>query len=210
MTELPQTPNLEGKTVAVVGPAVPLYDQCAEVEACDFIIRCNYRWNGYEQLEGYGERTDAAFYSCAGSRAARDNPSAWENLPYVILKQAGVHLSHPRVIQTKNPFDLANQVPILLHWLEGLKPAEIHVFGADFYTSGYTGSTVDAYLPDYNPVQYWKDIQTHDQSLQHKWIKAFQERTGLIKGDSRMVELLSISTEEVVARLNEAWKEYRG
>jgi hypothetical protein len=202
--------NLKDKSVAVVGPAVPLLDQSAEVEACDVIIRCNYRWNGHERLYGYGERTEGAFYNGLASKSVSHDEAVLSELDFVLLKDNAVEVPHAMTVRTARPFDLANQVPIILHWLESFEPAEIHVFGSDFYTSGYEGSTHYEYLPDYDPQQYWKDLQTHNQAAQHSWVKAFQERTGLIKGDSRMMELLSLTTEEVIARLNEAWREYSG
>jgi hypothetical protein len=96
----------------------------------------------------------------------------------------------------------------ILNDIEQFNPSAVWIFGADFYSSGFEDSTQATYRTDATLEQTWKDLNTHDQRAQHEWMKAFQERTGLVKGDSRMVELLSISTEEVIARLNEAWGEH--
>jgi len=186
--------SLTGKSVALVGPAPSLGDQSAQVESCDIIIRCNYRWNGNDILDGYGERTDAAFYSIAGSKSVIEFPSILDGLPWVILKDGAPDFAHPNIVRAMDPFPMANQLPILLNFVEPFEPSEIHIFGADFYTSGYERATQVSYLSGYDPSQYWKDLQLHDQSVQHVWMKTFQERTGLVKGDSRMVDLLSYST----------------
>ena len=199
--------NLRGKSVAIVGPAESIGDQSAQVEACDFVIRCNHRWNGHDELTGYGSRVDAAFYSVAGSRAVKSNEPLLGSIPYIILKQGAENVNHPRVSRAPEPFKMANQVPIILNWLQDFHPSEVHIFGADFYTSGYEGSTQEAYLPGYDSHQYWLDINKHDQRLQHEWMRAFQDRTSLIKGDSRLLKLLSLSTDEFMARLNDAWRE---
>jgi hypothetical protein len=202
--------NLKGKSVALVGPAKAVGDQSAEVQACDFIIRCNYRWNGHDPLAGYGERTDAAFYNIKGSKSVRNFPSLFQDIPWIILKRAAHPLEHPQIVQTKEPFEHANQIPILLNWLEPFEPSGVYVFGADFYTSGFHDSAQTEYRPDREFGEYWKAIRFHDQGKQHSWMSEFQDRTRLIKGDSRMVELLSLTTEEVIARLHEAWREYSG
>lgn len=199
--------NLKGKSVALVGPAKPVGDQSAEVEACDFIIRCDYRWNGHNPLVGYGERIDAAFYSLMGAKEANNHPEFWQDIPWVLLKHGSVPMNHPRTINLLPPIHSANQMPYLAKWLETMGPREIHIFGADFYTSGPEGFQQKGYTPEGQTLnQSWSSIKEHNQALNHQWMREFQDRTRLIKGDSRMVELLSLTTEEVVARLNEAWR----
>ena len=198
---------IEGKSIAIVGPAVSVGDQSEQVEACDTVIRCNYRWNGAEAPTGYGERLDVAFYSIFAAQNLLQNQTLLDSLPCVVLKHGSPQVPHPNARHAVlDPFDHANQVPIILNDIEQFNPSAVWIFGADFYSSGFEDSTQATYRTDATLEQTWKDLNTHDQRAQHEWMKAFQDRTGLVKGDSRMVELLSISTDELMTRLNNAWE----
>ena len=202
---------IEGKTVALVGPAYSVGDQGAEVEACDTVIRCNYRWNAGEPVTGYGERLDVAFYSIFGAHSLLKNETLLNSVPCVVLKYGAPPVPHRNARHaSRDPFSHANQIPIILNDIEQFNPAGVWVFGADFYTSGPEASTQENYRTDATLEQTWKDLNTHNQRAQHEWMKAFQERTGLIKGDSRIVELLSISTDEMMTRLRDAWRSVSG
>jgi hypothetical protein len=203
-------PNLTGKTVAIVGPAEAVGDQSAEVEACDYIIRTNHRWRNFEALTGFGGRTDAVFLSVMGAEAVKNQMNVLSGIDWVIQKHGGPDIQFPRVVKADNPFSLANQVPILLNFLEPYNPAAVWVFGADFYTGGPDTFQQPQYRNPISLEEHWSNLNKHDQGVNHQWVKAFQDRTGLIQGDSRMVELLSLTTEEVLARLFDAWRTVHG
>ena len=201
---------ITGKTVAIVGPAESVGDQSAEVEACDTIIRCNYKWNGNEPLENYGERVDIGFYNIAGARRIGKRTELLESLPYILLKPRAPIPPHPNVSYTKKePFERANQVQIILNEIEEYEPAGVWIFGSDFYTSGPEGYYQESYKA-LDLVDQLKSIKFHDQSKQHRWLKNFHERTGLIKGDERMLGLLSLSTDEIKVKVHKAWKDVKG
>jgi hypothetical protein len=212
MTSRIEFPDLiAGKRVAIVGPAESIGDQGAEVEACDTVIRIKHRWRGGEPVQGYGTRIDVGFYNIAASRNLTENQTLLDSLSCIVLKHGHVPVSHPNLhTATQDPFPHANQVPILVNHLEQFEPAGIFIFGADFFTGGPESFSPPQYRACDTLEKQWESINTHNQGRNHAWLKAFQERTGLIRGDSRMVELLSLSTEEVVALVNEAWRKYSG
>lgn len=198
---------ITGKTIAIVGPAKSVCDQSAEVEACDTIIRCNYKWNGNEHVKNYGERIEIGFYNIAGARRILEKDELLEPIPYILLKERAPEPKHPHVSYAKKePFPRANQVQIILNEIEQYEPAGVWIFGSDFYLSGPEGYYQDSYK-QMGLIDQWKSIKFHDQPIQQRWLKSFQERTGLIKGDERMVELLSLTTDEVKTQLHDAWKE---
>ena len=201
---------ITGKTVAIVGPAESVGDQSAEVEACDTIIRCNYRWNGNEPVKNYGERIDIGFYNIAGARRIGKNQDLLNSIPHILLKERAPSPPHPNVsFAKKEPFPRANQVQIILNEIEQYQPAGVWIFGSDFYVSGPEGYYQDSYK-QMGLVDQWTSIKFHNQEMQHKWLKSFQDRTGLIMGDERMVELLSLTSQDVKIRVEKAWEEVGG
>ena len=210
MTNQKSFPELiEGKTVALVGPADSVGDQGAEVEACEIVIRINYRWRD-NLTEGYGERVDVGVLNLGASQELQNRPEVLEGLKWVLVKEGGSNVPHSNVHWLKNPFAMANQMPILLHEIEQHNPAGVWVFGADFYTGGPETFQQAGYRPPISMEDSWKALNKHNQRLQHEWMRAFQDRTGLIKGDSRLVELLSISTDEMMNRLRDVWRSVSG
>jgi hypothetical protein len=210
MTNQKSFPDLiQGKTVALVGPADSVGDQGPQVEACDTVIRINYRWRG-NLTEGYGDRVDVGVLNVMATKEIKNRPEVLEGLKWVLVKEGAANVPHPNVRWLKNPFALANQIPILLHEIEQHNPAGVWVFGADFYTGGPRTFQQPGYRPLITMEDSWKGIQTHNQRLQHEWMRAFQDRTGLIKGDSRLVELLKVSTDELMNRLLDAWRTVSG
>ena len=211
MTNQKSFPELiEGRVIAIVGPAVAVGDQSAQVEACDTIIRTNHHSRLSPGEDGLGVRTDVAFLNGFNSRLINQQPNLIEGVPWVMLKEAATKVSHPNVVEAKNPFDLANQIPIILNALEPYSPKEVHIFGADLYASGPAGLSPHQKRNCDDLQEEWEGIDKHDQAVQHEWMCAFQDRTGLIKGDSRMVKLLSMSTDELMNRLRDAWRSVSG
>jgi hypothetical protein len=198
---------INGKTVAIVGPAKSVGDQSAQVEACDTVIRLNYRWTTDKPLHGYGDRLHAAFYSIDGANRVKNKQDLLDALPCVVLKHGAVNLVHRNIRYAKqDPFEHANQVSIVLNEIEQYGPAGVWIFGADFYTTGPQGYQQTEYRDNISLGEQWEAIRFHNQRKQHEWMREFQNRTNLVKGDERVVELLSLTTNELMKKLEDAWR----
>lgn len=209
---------VEGKTIAVVGPAPAPYDQSAEVDAHDIVYRTSYGFVYDGEREsykpglfpaGYGTRVDMSFYNGGATRQVPDglldevypdlNWAVHKFRPEYISPLTNIHVCrHPRL----NDSDVyGNQVTLMLFDLTAYAPASVTVFGADFYMA----PPAEWYATEYgsekmvisNDVYEWQDDATetigvnfHDQEVQRKVIRAIRDSVGWPHGDQRFLDAL--------------------
>jgi hypothetical protein len=152
---------VNGKTIAVVGPAPAPYDQTAEVEAHDIVYRASYGFTVPEEdirlqsmadlgtdwyrpgvfIPGYGNRVDMAFYNAGATwQATRGElDQVLADLDWAVFKVDGVAASELTNVRHCNrpPCKVPgteSQITAMLWDLTFFKPAKVTVFGADFYT----------------------------------------------------------------------------
>jgi hypothetical protein len=204
---------VEGKSVAVVGPAVAPYDQREEVEAHDIVARISYRHDLDDPVPGYGDRTNVVFYNVEAARKYELGvyDSFIDNIDWVLLKKHKPVTPLIRDISKDNyemvpvPFPKANQLPITLNHLVKAKPSKITVFGADLYLGG-PGSAYDPKHLDRTAARDWWGIAFHEPIEQHAFMKElYRKNHGLIVGDKRFTDALCMSTQRYLMALRKAW-----
>jgi hypothetical protein len=204
---------VEGKTIAVVGPAVAPYDQSAEVEAHDLVYRISYRHDLNKPTPGYGERTDIVFYNVEAARKYQLGvyDSFIDSIEWVLLKSHRLmkvsrrNITQDKALLVKVPFDKANQLPIALTHLVDFRPAKITVFGADLYLGGPATAYDKNYL-DRAPERDWWGVQFHEPVDQHVAMKnLYKKHSELIVGDDRFLAALGLSTQRYWTQLRKAW-----
>jgi hypothetical protein len=189
---------VDGKTIAVVGPAPLPYDQSAEIDGHDLV---------YRTTEGplggwYGSRWDIAYLNGGTGRQILDDDHRHyfrkiEHVDWWVYKtkhsrqyrpSGNSRLSHkPRI---RNP----NQITGILFDLVQYNPAHITVYGADLYASGPD----KAYNADYDPRP--AGVQA-EFIIIHRPMEQFQVhqavyKTGKIRGDDRYVAAVTMTTAE--------------
>jgi hypothetical protein len=185
---------VDGRTIAVVGPAPSVGDQSAQVDAYDLVYRTSPQLG---QASGYGDRCDLAYINSTGSGHARDG--RWDDVfaryDWVVTKRHTVlkTVRHRKALLP--PHGNANQITGMLWDLAQYDPADVAVFGADFYT------TTRPYDPGYHGGQQSADqhaagVRLHDQRLQRRNILNVLDRKGWPSGDLRFNLLLEASDEE--------------
>jgi hypothetical protein len=168
---------VNGKTIAIVGPAPAPYDQSDEVNAHDLVYRTSYGFSAPADKSirrssstdlgtnwyvsgvvpaGYGDRTDMAFYNVgAGIQAARGElDQVLADLDWAVFK---IDVMPPSPVTNIRPCNrppvaqpgTESQVTAMLWDLTFFKPAKVTVFGADFYT----GPIESWYDPAYAPTE---------------------------------------------------------
>jgi hypothetical protein len=199
--------NVNGKTIAIVGPAPALTDQSAEVESHDLVYWVSYRNNLQPHPTGYGNRVDAVFYNVQHSRELElgKYDSFIGDIPYVFTKW------HKRVTGRNNypmlpkPFAESNQIQIVLHQLLELRPAAIRVYGADLYLGGRDNAYTYEYDRRTPEAQYWA-IQLHEPGLQHRWSrKTWLENQDIILGDERFLRAVRMGGKRYIKELERVW-----
>jgi hypothetical protein len=198
---------VEGKTVAVVGPAAAVCDQSAEVDAHDVVMRAGFdHW----PWKGYGNRVDVAVldghHSGLWLAGALSTPAG---VP--VLLKAGYDVPERlgekcRDIPLRNPF----QVTLTLWHLAGLNPASVSVFGADFYTNPHRAYTDGDYEFDGQADGRGKDwarlilgltgtLDDHHPKQDLELIRQIRNEKGWPVGDERFMRVLGMSGEEYEA-----------
>jgi hypothetical protein len=205
---------VEGKSVALVGPAVAPYNQSDEVEAHDLVYRISYRHDLDPPVAGYGKRTDIVFYNNEASRKYMYGvyDSFIDEVEWVVLKTGkrppgpGRDISKDNTVVARVPFAKANQLPTALFHLMKCNPAKVTVFGADLYLGG----PKTAYDPNHlkrTAARDWWGINFHEPADQHHFMKDLWRRNReVIVGDDRFLEALGMSTPRYYRRLREVWR----
>lgn len=198
---------INGKSVALVGPAVAPYDQSVEVEAHDVVYRIGFRHDLGKPVPNYGERTDVVFYNAENSRklALGLYDGFVTNIPWVMVKRDPKMIKRHRYRVLDLPFSKANQAPIALNDLVKLGPSKISVFGVDLYLGGPSTAYDKNYL-DRTPERDWWGVQIHSPEDNHRFIRRLvRQHKDLIVGDERFRHVSRLSTQEYLRDLKKAW-----
>jgi hypothetical protein len=180
---------VDGKTIAIVGPAPAPYDQSAEVDAHDIVYRTSYGFqvptdpsvlhsssaaHGTDWFRsgvfpaGYGTRVDMAFYNneASGQAMRGELDHVLVDLDWAMFKTGGPTdspLTRGRPVHrapVKVP-GTESQVTAMLWDLTHYRPAAVTVFGADFYT----GQFEDWYSTEYVPLEHMTNRETWQASI---------------------------------------------
>jgi hypothetical protein len=198
---------IEGKRVAAVGPAPAPYDQSAEVDAHDVVIRFGFdHW----PWPGYGERVDVVGLD------GHHSGLFLQGRPHVpipdgvwcVLKMAP-NVGWPRVHTADwqhggNPF----QLTLMLNDLRRFNPADVTVFGANFYVEPHRAYTESDYEFQQSADQVvgkeWahfvlgktQTADDHHPKRDMALIRAIRAEFGWPNGDERFMNVLGMSDEE--------------
>jgi hypothetical protein len=193
---------IAGKTVAVVGPAAPAYDQSADIDAHDVVIRIG--WVSADRCHPwYGSKVNVGFYNLAASRYWSGTRRAnVDRLDWVLAKaDYGLVDSVPSRQVGKVDGINANQVPLILHDLSLFGPGPVSVFGADFYwnadglyTDEYVATTSEA-----KPSKVGKPVSEllngHDWDRQRQVCRDAMGRLDVV-GDERFLRVVMMDDDE--------------
>ena len=211
---------VRGRSIAVVGPALPSDRVGSEIDSYDLIVRTNFRTDANLPVEFFGSRTDISYYNHAAWTTRRDSVlNAAESLRWINLKGrnddkllnellpsfAGgsrVFFQADTLFFEGNPMAIPNILYDLLHF----SPKCIKLFCSSFYISG------NGYHPGYHGyvkspygVDFFSDgLRAHDPFSGFMFAKrAFQ--TNLILADRLGEGVLNTSCSQYASRLNEVY-----
>jgi hypothetical protein len=203
VTEMTYRELVEGKRVAAVGPAPAPYDQSAEVDAHDVVIRFGFdHW----PWSGYGDRVDVVGLDGhhSGLFLAGRLPVTVPDGVWCVLKMAP-NVGWPRVHTADWPYGgNPMQLTLILNDLRRFNPADVTVFGADFFTTPGQAYQQDDWefeaslTRDFMMLNLGKTGTVHDhhpkQDIAH--IRAIREEHGWPNGDARFMHVLGMSDDE--------------
>ena len=205
------------KTIALVGPAKPVGDQSAEIEAHDLVYRLGF----IDAIPAeYGTRTDIALLNSRATRTLYDDEwyehhRHYWNVPWLIMKTSqgmrrqGNYRKASKPPHVRNP----NQATLALYDLLQHHPGPSHitVYGVDLYSSGPVGFYHDNYLNFAHTISKLGDLSVHataflghrpwEQMRLHRAVHA----TGRVVGDDRYLAAVTMTDDEYQAVIDR-WK----
>jgi hypothetical protein len=205
---------VDGKTIAIVGPAPAPYDQTAEVDAHDLVYRTHF-YATVEQMAhpkypanvlptGYGRRVDMVYMNAGTTQiaASGDIDHQLPTFDWVVTKNDGLAPSGLTNARTANRPPMKapgtqNQITGMLWDLTFYHPAKVTVFGANFYAAPLE----DWYDPSYiNPyditrpnelLEHTRSIHWHDQADNRRIVQMVRQ-VGWLAGDDRYLSALDM------------------
>ena len=199
---------VEGKTIAIVGPAPTVGDQTAEIDAHDLV----YRPFNALAVTSYTDRSDIVYLNGATGRsvyepenaallekADRANWWVYKNSNAQHRLNGNYRVAHrPKIM---NP----NAVTGMLFDLAQYRPASISIYGADLYAGG-PGKAYDQtyHSAELEEGRKGRGIIMHRPLEQMSIHRAAYER-GLIQGDDRYLAAVTMPEDDYRAVI-EAWK----
>ncbi len=209
---------VDGRTIAIVGPAPVPYDQTAEIDGHDIVYRTTYGLTLGDRLvpgrfpAGTGSRVDMAFYNASATRLAQDGylDDVYADLDWAVHKISPPYISPITNIRAANKPKAIHgrrvhptQVPIMLWDLTFYSPAKVTVFGADFYMGPVETWYDQAYQPsDWTTHDPARPDPTeamgpgfHDQELNRQIVRAVRDTVPWLAGDDRFLKALDVPRE---------------
>jgi len=197
---------VEGRSIAVIGPAPAVRDQRAEVDKHDVV----YRIFGHLTDSTYTDRADVVFFNGAQARTLYEPERAEarqiaEQAPWWVFKQARTRHDHPdgsdRVAILPNVRN-ANAVTAILTDLCRWRPDRVTVYGADLYSGG-PGAAYYAGFNRHTLAVQAQAFIAHQPQQQLRTHKAIYQRLA-IAGDDRYLAAIRQTPEEYQAVID-AW-----
>lgn len=201
---------VNGKTIAVVGPAPADGDQADAVEGHDIVYRVSGQW-GFG--DDYGPRADIVFTNSGISSQVRDG-MYWDRFEQLgvrwVVTKRNIGLEHRNVRHARKPPG-ANplQVVMAVYDLAQFDPASVTVFGADFYMAG----PKRMYQPEYLAHCVGMGLgaarssveREHRIEQQVKPIRSVIAAKGWPTGDRRFLDVVNLDEQELIRRWREVW-----
>ena len=205
---------VEGRRVAVVGPAATSDVLGETIDSYDVVVRTQFRQDFLDRhAQRVGTRTDVAYYSGRDLNGALDTARAAVEegrlqavvarpsyLPTVPQRPDWLRLARTEFALYFRGAPLA--VPRIIYDLLQFAPAEIGLFHADFYTGQepFAGGYRDEDQV-FGPGSAMNDVAVvHDLLFEFRTTQRFL-RTGLVTPHGAAAEVLGLTEEEYLQRL---------
>jgi hypothetical protein len=211
---------IEGRSVAVVGPASPLDTVGPEIDTYDVVVRTNFRLDLNLPADLFGSRTDVSYYNHASWTTRRDGVlEAAKSLDWINLKGRNddslLRTLSPSFAGGSRVFFQADHlffegnpmaIPNIIFDLIRFSPSRIKLFCTSFYIAG------NNYHPGYHTYSKPSvSVKVTSDSLRlHDPFSGFMLtqrlfQTNFISADSLGEGALNTSRSHYASRLNEVF-----
>lgn len=223
---VPETPPerrfldyVQGRSIALVGPAPGGAMQGAEIDRFDAIGRCNHRGNDSRyDAQSAGSRTEISFYSKGFLQAAtKEDPTAavffdWlEAFDWAVLKGPDLPFfgqamdSGKAILRQWNQLLFnghPNLIPSNLYSTLFFRPKRVKIFNSNFFLgrSTYSAGYRPAFNPQYDLAHTLEVMASHDPVAQICFIRNLH-RARVVELDEGCAEVVSLSNPAYLAAL---------
>lgn len=205
---------INGKSIAIVGPAPTGEDLADEIDSFDIVIRLNYR--GKNSLSGsneFGSRLDISYYNneCASIIYNASNKDFIDELKYIVFKSIEYRYQKQilseqqgRILFSPNYYlfiGTANMIQNALYDLLHFDPKIIKVFKVNFYLSDkayHDGYSIHEKRNDFE--WRWQQFARHNFMTQLNFIKLLW-KSGMIEVDKNCERVLNLKADKYVNEL---------
>lgn len=197
---------VEGRRIALVGPAPLPHDQSAEIDAHDIVYRIAPQ---FPTTAWHGSRTDVGLTNSGESRrVARGQYPELASLNWLVTKAGIDRAPCPHRKAIRHAHGNPNQVTLALMDLAQFAPADVTVYGADFWLGGPGKAYIGAYAKrgGYSFMAVRTNSERiHDQVKQRHIIAEVRARKGWPNGDDRFIAALELPDDEFRALWKARW-----
>lgn len=211
---------IEGKTIAIVGPAPSDEDVAQEIDSFDIVVRLNYK--GRDKLppkEEFGSKLNVSYYN--GGNASyincSENYEFLKDLNFAVFKSLNYKFQEDIIIHSKKGrlarsqdlyiFDGAlSMIPIVLLDILTFNPKEVKVFKTNFFLAKNThfkGYQSKQYLNRPHEIK-WYSHWEHNLVTQINIVKNLWN-SGQIKVDKNCKKVLELSPEHYVKEMEKIY-----
>lgn len=203
---------IQGRTIAVVGPAPPIEEIRSELDSFDLIVRTNFQL-GLDP--SYGARTEISYYNGNRLVSHRNEILTIASSLQWLISVRGSDAALKEMLPThqgiraaenaRSLFVNANPlaIPTILYDLVRFRPATIKLFCTNFFKSRVTYSK--GYHRNFSGAEgIAHSLRVHDPYSSFKLIQQLR-LAGLCKADSMATEILDLSCDEYASALQELY-----
>lgn len=209
---------IDGKSIAIVGPAPSEEELALEIDSYDIVIRLNYRGKGLMPCQKeFGNRIDISYYNGENAQKISDLNAHdfFDDLEYAVFKsikhefQKGL-LSSQRARALFSPDSIlfngtGNMIPLMLYDLSHFSPKKIKVFKVNLFLAKkayYGGYSLYEGRPGVSWM--WRSFAVHNPTTQFNFVKSFW-KSGLIEVDNSCEAVLKLTSSEYISAMEEIY-----
>tara|TARA_B100000989_G_scaffold299063_1_gene292766 strand:+ start:11523 stop:12788 length:1266 start_codon:yes stop_codon:yes gene_type:complete len=210
--------TLNGKTIAIVGPAETEHKDATEIDSFDYVVRFNYTHTG-KNLDEFkkGLKTDISYFN--GEQIdylIKNNDSKLPNdLKIACIKDN--HTEREKKLKKANPekiikkitnynmlnfYSSFNLLPLVLLDLLETNSKKIKIFHSDLFL---TSIRVAGYKKDLSNKEFIKTFLNHDPMTQHRFLKNLY-KNDKIQGDDKFNEVMQLDTNDYLNKLERLYQ----
>ncbi len=216
---------INGKSVAVVGPAPTAENNGAEIDSFDVVVRLNYRgMTIIKDTQKFGSRVDVSYYGNVFSESINNiaNQEFFDKLDFIVFKSAKHEFQDKLIESSRGRFfyspnycffnGSAHLIQNVLFDILHFSPQRVKLFNSNFFLASKTHYSGYRDIPssEKDREKKDKDWKIYKRHAHHKYLSSFNFTrnlwtSGLIEVDTGCEKVISMSEEAYMSAMQEIY-----